>query len=102
MNGGLSLERSDGVFSRYSIGLIVSGTLLLVLNHRMSGYSDPLALTGFLLLFLSAGAIFMATLKKEPGQLKVWALSALFIVLFVISWAEPLEILRLLTWLKNV
>lgn len=90
------------MYSRYSIGFIVSGSLLLMLNRFLSGYSEPVALTGLLLLFGAGAAVFMAVLKKEPGQLKVWSLSALFIVLFAITWAEPLEIVRLLTWLKNI
>lgn len=90
------------MFSRYSIGLIVLGSLLIMLNRGISGYSEPLALIGFLLLFAAAGAVFVAALKKEPGQLKVWSLSAFFLVLFIITWAEPFEILRLITWLKNI
>lgn len=53
------------MFSRYSIGFIVSGSLLLMLNRLLSGYSEPLTLTGFLLLFGAGGAVFMAALKKN-------------------------------------
>ncbi|MBU9671811.1 hypothetical protein KQ939_07840 [Planococcus sp. CP5-4] len=90
------------MFSKYSIGLIILGSLLLMLNRVMSGYSEPLALAGLLLLFASAAAVFIAAFKKEPGQLKVWSLSIFFVILFVITWAEPFEILRLMTWLKNI
>lgn len=79
----------------------MAGSLLLMLNRAMSKYSEPLALIAFLLLFAAAGAVFMAALKREPGQLKVWSISALFIILFAITWAEPLEIVRLLAWIKN-
>ncbi|MEZ0481518.1 hypothetical protein [Planococcus sp. SSTMD024] len=90
------------MFSKHSLGLITLGSLLLMLNRLMSGYSEPLALIGFLLLFTAAGAVFMAFVKSEPGHLKVWSLSVFFVVLFIITWAEPFEILRLMTWLKNV
>jgi len=90
------------MFGKYSMGLIVLGSLLLMFNRLMSGYSEPLALIGFLLLFAAAGAVFLAVLKREPGQLKVWSLSIFFVILFVITWAEPFEILRLMTWLKNI
>ncbi|ANU20610.1 hypothetical protein BBI15_10465 [Planococcus plakortidis] len=90
------------MFSKYSLGLIVVGSLFLMLNRLSSEYSEPLALIGFLLLFAAAGAVFIAALKREPGQLKVWSLSVFFIILFVITWAEPFEILRLMTWLKNI
>lgn len=90
------------MFSKYSLGLIILGSLLLMLNRGISGYSEPLALIGFLLLFAAAGAVFMAVWKREPGQLKVWSLSIFFVILFVITWAEPFEILRLMTWLKNI
>ncbi|MGM0896536.1 MAG: hypothetical protein ACQEV0_01475 [Bacillota bacterium] len=90
------------MFSKYSIGLIVLGSLLLMFDRPMSKYHEPLALIGFLLLFAGAAAVFIAALKKEPGQLKVWSLSVFFIVLFVITWADPLGLLRLMTWLKNI
>lgn len=90
------------MFSRYSIGFIVLGALLIMLNRGISGYSEPLALIGFLLLFAAGSAVFIAALKREPGQLKVWSISILFLVLFIVTWAEPFEILRLMTWLKNI
>lgn len=90
------------MFSKYSIGLIVLGSLLIMLNRGISGYSEPLALIVFLLLFAAGSTIFIAVLKREPGQLKMWSLSAFFLVLFIMTWAEPFEILRLMTWLKNI
>lgn len=90
------------MFGKYSIGLIILGSLLLMLNQLASEYSEPLALIGFLLLFSAGSAVFIAALKREPGQLKVWSISILFLVLFIVTWAEPFEILRLMTWLKNI
>lgn len=89
------------MFSKCSLGFIILGSLLLMLNRGLPEYSEPLALIGFLLLFAAAGAVFMAVMKREPGQLKVWSLSVFFVILFAIAWAEPLEIVRLLTWIKN-
>ena len=90
------------MFGKYSIGLIILGSLLLMLNQLTSEYSEPLALIGFLLLFSAGSAVFIAALKREPGQLKVWSIYILFLVLFIVTWAEPFEILRLMTWLKNI
>lgn len=58
------------MFSKYSLGLIVLGSLLLMLNRLMSEYSEPLALIGFLLLFASGGRCFHCCVEKRAGAIE--------------------------------
>lgn len=89
-------------FSKVSLGFIVLGILLFGFNWFTEGYSEPIVLIG--VIFLLAGVIvsFVAIARKEEGRLKVISLLIFFVVLFLITWIEPLQVIRMLTWLKII
>lgn len=56
---------------------------------------------GFTLLFIGLALSFGAMFKREQGKIKYLAVGAFFLFSFIISWNDPLQILRILTWIKN-
>lgn len=89
-------------FSIWSLGFIVLGLLLFGLNWVIVGYFEPIVLTGVICLFVGIILSFIAVAKKEEGRLKFVSLISFFIVLFLITWFEPFQVIRIMTWLKNI
>ncbi|WP_050615198.1 hypothetical protein [Bacillus testis] len=88
-------------FSILSIGLVVLGLLLFGLNAAMEGYSEPIVLLGFVSFVFGVILSFIAFAKQEEGNLKFISCISCFIVLFLITWFEPFQIFRIITWLKK-
>ncbi|GIN94243.1 hypothetical protein J6TS1_01130 [Siminovitchia terrae] len=88
--------------SIWSIVFIISGLLCFGLNWIIEDYSELIVFIGA--IFISLGAIFsfIAILKKEKGSMKFVSLVSFFIILFLITWFEPFQVLRIVTWLKNI
>ena len=89
-------------YSKGSLGFIVLGIFLFGFNWISKGYSEPIVLSGFILLFIGVVLSFIAFARKEEGRLKMISLVSFFIVLLLITWIEPLQIVRMMTWLKNM
>lgn len=89
-------------FSIWSIGFIVLGLLLFGLNWIIEGYFEPIVLIGVICLLIGIILSFIAIAKKEAGRLKFVSLISFFIVLFLINWFEPFQVIRIITWLKNI
>ncbi|WP_409292932.1 hypothetical protein [Peribacillus sp. SCS-37] len=87
--------------SKGSIVFIVLGLFLLGVNWRMEGYLELIVLIGLVFLFVGALLSLIAIAKQEEGSLKFVSLFSFFIVLFFITWLEPFQVIRILTWLKN-
>lgn len=88
--------------SIWSIVFIVLGLLLFGMNWIIEGYSEPIAFIGAIFIFLGAILSFIAILKNEKGSMKFISLVSFFVILFLITWFEPFQILRIVTWLKNI
>lgn len=88
--------------SIWSIVFIVLGSLSFGLNWIIEGYFELIALIGTIFLFLGVVFSFIAILNKEKGSMKFISLTTFFIILFLITWFEPFQIIRIMTWLKNI
>lgn len=89
-------------FSIWSLGFIVLGLLLFGLNWIVEGYFEPIVLTGIICLLAGITLSLIAIAKKEEGKLKFVSLISFFIVLCLITWFEPFQVIRMMTWLKNI
>ena len=89
------------MFSKLSIIFAVIGAVLLSFSYIYSTNFVILMISGFGLLFisflLSLGAIF----KREQRKYKFFPVLTFFFCSFIITWYEPFQIVRLLTWIKN-
>ncbi|AXI11181.1 hypothetical protein CUC15_13905 [Oceanobacillus zhaokaii] len=88
--------------SIWSIVFIIFGLLFFGLNWIIVGYSELIAFIGAIFILLGAIFSFIAIFKNEKGSLKFISLVSFFIILFLITWFEPFQALRIVTWLKNI
>lgn len=88
--------------SIWSIVFILLGLLSFGLNWIIEGYFEPIALIGTIFLFIGVVFSFIAIFKKEKGSMKFISLTSFFIILFLITWFEPFQVIRIMTWLKNI
>ncbi|EJS67035.1 hypothetical protein [Bacillus cereus] len=91
-----------GKFSVLSIVLMFIGLLLFGLNWIIDGYSEPIVLFSFISFLVGSVLSLIAVAKREKGTLKFISLISVFVVMFLITWFEPFQVLRIITWLKNV
>ncbi|MDG4656309.1 hypothetical protein P6P90_03090 [Ectobacillus antri] len=89
-------------FSILSITLMFIGLLLFGLNWIIDGYSEPIVLLGFISSLAGIVLSFIAIAKREVGTIKFISLVSFFVVMFLITWFEPFQVLRIITWLKNI
>ncbi|PFE03178.1 hypothetical protein COE15_24495 [Bacillus cereus] len=89
-------------FSVFSVVLMFIGLLLFGLNWKIDGYSEPIVLFSFISFLVGIALSFIAVAKREKGTLKFISLISFFVVMFLITWFEPFQVLRIITWLKNV
>jgi hypothetical protein len=89
------------MLSKLSIIFAVIGVLFLGSSYIYSNYMEPLMLSGFVVLFIGLMLSIGAMLKREKGKMKHLVVVAFFLFSFIISWNDPFQILRLLTWIKN-
>jgi hypothetical protein len=87
--------------SKLSIIFSVIGALLLGSSYIYSNYFELLMVTGFVVLFIGLILSFGAMFKREQGKIKYLAVVAFFLFSLIISWYDPFQILRILTWIKN-
>ncbi|MDM5193647.1 hypothetical protein QUF93_13955 [Bacillus hominis] len=88
-------------FSILSITFMVIGLLLFGLNWIIVGYSEPIVLLGFISSLVGIVLSFIAIAKREVGTIKFISLLSFFVVMFLITWFEPFQVLRIITWLKS-
>ena len=89
-------------FSVSSIVFIFIGLLFFILNWLIDGYVEPIVLTGVIFILLGAVFSFIAISKREKGSVKYISLATFFITLFLVTWFEPFQVLRMMTWFKNI
>jgi len=82
--------------------MIALGILLFGLNWMTEAYSEPIVLFGFLSFLVGLVLSFIAIGKREEGSLKYITVISFFAVMFSITWFEPIQVLRMITWLKNI
>ncbi|RLL40139.1 hypothetical protein D8M04_19480 [Oceanobacillus piezotolerans] len=85
-----------------SIVFIAFGLLFFGLNWIIEGYSEIIVFIGAIFLLLGAIFSFIAIFKNEKGIMKFISLVSFFVILFLITWFEPFQVLRIVTWLKNI
>jgi hypothetical protein len=89
-------------YSKWSITFIVIGLLSFGLNWLIEGYFEPIVLIGSIFLFIGAVFSFIAISKREKGSIKFISLASFFITLLLVTWFEPFQFIRIITWLKNI
>lgn len=89
-------------FSKLSIAMITTGLVLFGLNWIMDDYSEPIVLLGFISCLVGIVLSFVAIAKQEKGTLKFLSIISFFVVMFLITWIDPLQVVRIITWLKNI
>ncbi|WP_338472596.1 hypothetical protein R4Z10_07605 [Niallia sp. XMNu-256] len=89
-------------FSLWSIVFIVLGLCSFGLSGIMEGYFEPIVLLGSIFLFIGAILSFIAISKKEKGRIKFISLASFFMILFLVTWFEPFQVIRVMIWLKNI
>ncbi|WP_067724526.1 hypothetical protein [Oceanobacillus damuensis] len=85
--------------SIWSIVFIIFGLLSFGLNWMIEGYSELIVFVGAIFILLGAIFGFIAIFKNEKGSIKFISLVSFFIILFLITWYEPFQVLRIVTWL---
>ena len=88
-------------YSNWAIFFILAGILYLGIVWMIGGFSEPNIFLGTLFLFIGVILSFIAIIKKEQGSVKYIALTTFFIILFLITWFEPIQIVRIMMWIKN-
>jgi hypothetical protein len=89
-------------FSILSIALMIIGLFLFGLNWIIDGYSEPIVLFGFISFLVGMVLSLIAIAKRERGTLKFLSLISFFVMMFLITWFEPFQVLRIITWLKSI
>ncbi|TWD98669.1 hypothetical protein FB550_109179 [Neobacillus bataviensis] len=89
------------ILSKLSIIFAILGILFISSAYIYSIYFEPLMVSGFSILFIGLLASFGAMYTKEQGNIKFLAVAAFFLLSFIVTWNQPFDILRLLTWIKN-
>ncbi|MGM9986219.1 MAG: hypothetical protein ACI35O_03220 [Bacillaceae bacterium] len=89
-------------FSKLSMAMIMIGLLFFGMNWIIDGYSEPIVLFGFISFLVGIVLSFIAITKREEGTLKFISLISFFVVMFLITWFESFQVLRIITWLKNI
>lgn len=89
-------------FSKISLGFIILGILLFAFNWITEEVSEPIVLIGGVFLIIGVILSFGAIVRKEEGKLKIISLLTFFVILFLITWIKPFQVIRMMTWLKNI
>ncbi|MGG0670803.1 hypothetical protein [Sporosarcina koreensis] len=89
-------------FSISSIVFIFLGILFFILNWLIEGYIEPIVLTGVIFILFGVVLSFIAIAKREKGSVKYISIATFFILLFLVIWFEPFQVLRMMTWFKNI
>ena len=90
------------LFSIFSFLFIMIGLLLFGINSFINQYSEPIIFIGITCLLLAIILSFVAVKQREEGNLKFISVISSFIVLFLVTWFEPFQIVRIMTWFKNL
>ena len=89
-------------FSLWSMAFMVLGIVLLSFSHIVESRVELVFLLGSLSCLIGIILSFLAIYKREEGVLKFVSFCSFFIVLFLISWFEPFQFIRVITWLKHM
>ncbi|MEK3980906.1 hypothetical protein MKY37_18005 [Psychrobacillus sp. FSL K6-2836] len=90
-------------FSISSIVSIILGTLFFALTWiDKDYYFEPILFVGAIFLLIGGIFSFIAISKKEKGSLKFISVASFFIIIFLVTWFEPFQIIRIMTWLKII
>jgi hypothetical protein len=88
-------------FSMLSILFIFIGIITYGINRYIGENAELFILIGLASLFAAVIFGFLAITKNEMGRLKYLSIMMAFVVLGAVTWTEPFQIIRVLTWLKN-
>lgn len=90
------------MWPKLALFFTVIAVLLLSPAYFLAHGLEWLMFVGFACLLLSFVMSIGAFLKKEQGFLKLIPITMFFLVSFIPSVAEPFQIVRVLSWIKNL
>ncbi|MFJ7731637.1 hypothetical protein ACIQXF_07035 [Lysinibacillus sp. NPDC097231] len=90
------------MLSKLSIIMSIMGVLFFSSAYIFTKSFELLMMIGLATLFISLLSSFSAMFKGEQGKTKLLPVAAFFILSFTLIWTEPFQIVRLLTWFKNI
>ncbi|WP_456276269.1 hypothetical protein [Bacillus sp. AK128] len=90
------------LYSIFSAVLITLAMISFGLSKMLDVFFEPLAFIGLLALILGGLLGFISLFKQEIGRLKLVSISSFFIILYLLTWFESIQFIRILTWLKNI
>ncbi|MDN3019151.1 hypothetical protein PH210_23545 [Paenibacillus sp. BSR1-1] len=98
-----SSDKGDSLYNccLFLIWIKTIGVLLLGSSYMNPSYFEPVMVSGFGVLFIGLLLSFGAMFKKEKGKIKFFAAAAFFLLSFIITWNDPFQIIRIVTWIKN-
>ncbi|ANC77092.1 hypothetical protein [Fictibacillus phosphorivorans] len=88
--------------STWSVMLLMLGLFLVCINGDFIIYSEWTMLVGLLIIMLGTTLCFLAFLQMEKGNAKSISLVLSILVIFFITWFKPFELIRIISWLKNI
>lgn len=89
-------------FSIRSIIFIILGVLSIAITWIVKDYFESILLVGAIFLLIGGVFSFIAISKKEKGSLKFISVASFFIILFLVTWFEPFQVIRIMSWLKII
>lgn len=90
------------MWTKLALFFTVIAVLLLSFAYFFAHGLEWLMFVGLACLLLSFVISIGAFLKKEQGFLKLIPITMFFLVSFMLTIAEPFQIVRVLTWIKNL
>ena len=87
--------------SIWSIVFAIIGVILFSCSYVFTESFEFLMIMGFVFLVIGSLFCFGAMFKREKGVWKFLSVGAFFILSFAITWSDPFQVLRLITWIKN-
>ncbi|WP_318508786.1 hypothetical protein [Bacillus sp. T3] len=90
------------LFSLWSIIFIFLGILSFGFNWFLEDYFEPIVPIGVIFLLVGLTSSLIAIYKSEKGKIKFISLASFFIIIFLVTWFEPFQVVRIVAWLKNI
>ena len=88
-------------FSIVSLLTVIAGGACWLYNYSIQDFNERLVFIGFILLLLGVVGGFGAIARGEKGFLKFVPITFFFVLMFLVCWFDPFQIIRMMAWIKN-
>lgn len=90
------------IFSLLSINNIITALIFFGMDWMTDYLSELFVLLGFITLLAGGVLSFIAIVKREKGALKFISLFSFIVLMILIVWLEPFNLVSSITWLKTL